>query len=113
MEACFKYIILHRNVYKTIYYRPVLLSGCKIDQEPNKKKRCCRDEVLETSDRCNKNEAELNEQVRKDLQMQLILLEYVEQRQLNWWGHLHRMNANRQVKTVWEAKMRVKRNGAD
>lgn len=32
------------------------------------------------------------------------LTDEIEKKQLGWWGHLNRMNSDRQVKSVWEAR---------
>lgn len=52
-----------------------------------------------------------NDQIREHLKVQS-LLDFIETRQVAWWGHLIRMNADRQVRRVWEAKAgEVKRRG--
>lgn len=45
-----------------------------------------------------------NIDIRKDLKIQTTL-DFIEERQLQWWGHLQRMDERRPVKTVWKAKI--------
>lgn len=47
---------------------------------------------------------------RKDLNIQPTL-EFIEERQLQWWGHLQRMKEERPVKRVCKAKIEKKRRG--
>ena len=44
-----------------------------------------------------------NTQIREDLEV-ISILDFTEQRQLCWWGHTQRMDSDRMVKQVWEAK---------
>ena len=44
-----------------------------------------------------------NTQIREDLEV-ISILDFIEQRQLCWWGHMKRMYSDRMVKQVWEAK---------
>ncbi|GJQ75716.1 hypothetical protein Trydic_g17788 [Trypoxylus dichotomus] len=44
-----------------------------------------------------------SEQIRTDLGLQPAF-EFIDQRQLNWWGHFQRMNDRRVVKKIWEAR---------
>ncbi|XP_044744507.1 uncharacterized protein LOC123306527 [Coccinella septempunctata] len=37
------------------------------------------------------------------------LQDFIEKRQLSWWGHLNRMNHERPARKVWEAKVTGKR----
>ena len=49
--------------------------------------------------------------IREELKVRPIL-EYIERRQLSWWGHLQRMKNTVQVKKVWEAKVqKTKKRG--
>ncbi|KAJ8946257.1 hypothetical protein NQ318_004626 [Aromia moschata] len=49
-----------------------------------------------------------NADIREQLQVQSVLSR-IESRQLGWFGHLIRMNNDRPVKKVWEAKRQIKR----
>lgn len=49
-----------------------------------------------------------NTQIRQDVEVPS-LMEFIEQRQLSWWGHLQRMENSRPVKQVWEAKTHKKK----
>ena len=44
-----------------------------------------------------------NTQIREDLEV-ILILDFIEQRQLCWWGHMQRMDSDRMVKQFWEAK---------
>ena len=48
-------------------------------------------------------------QIREDLGVEPIT-EFIERRQLSWWGHLQRMKVDRTVRQVWEAKVVGKRS---
>ncbi|XP_072395006.1 uncharacterized protein [Diabrotica undecimpunctata] len=45
-----------------------------------------------------------NVDIRNELKMQSTL-EFIEQRQLSWWSHLHRMQDIVPVRRVWEVKI--------
>ncbi|KAJ8951320.1 hypothetical protein NQ318_008224 [Aromia moschata] len=47
-------------------------------------------------------------EMKEQLQVQSVLSR-IENRQLGWFGHLKRMNNDRPVKKVWEAKRQIKR----
>ena len=49
-----------------------------------------------------------NEQIRNDLAVEGVE-EYVQRKQLDWWGHLNRMRDNIPVKKVWQSKTPWKR----
>ncbi|XP_031343067.1 uncharacterized protein LOC116170703 [Photinus pyralis] len=44
-----------------------------------------------------------NSDVREELGIKS-MTEFIENKQLGWWGHLQRMHNQSQVKQVWEAK---------
>ena len=41
------------------------------------------------------------------------ILDFTEQRQLCWWGHMQRMDSDRMVKQVWEVKSGGERREED
>jgi hypothetical protein len=49
-----------------------------------------------------------NTDVREDLDTEGIL-QFIEGKQLGWWGHMQRMTETRQVKRIWEARNRIRR----
>ena len=49
-----------------------------------------------------------NDDIREELEIQSIG-EFIEQRQMSWWGHLQRMKDSIPVKRIWETKMHGKR----
>ncbi|XP_072395294.1 uncharacterized protein [Diabrotica undecimpunctata] len=49
-----------------------------------------------------------NEAVREHLKVQSII-QKIEEAQLRWYGHIVRMNQERPVKKVWEARIQTKR----
>ncbi|XP_045473983.1 uncharacterized protein LOC123680234 [Harmonia axyridis] len=52
-----------------------------------------------------------NEKIREELQVES-LEEFIERRQLEWWGHLNRMEEDKLTRRIWEAKeVRKKRRG--
>ncbi|XP_045473922.1 uncharacterized protein LOC123680186 [Harmonia axyridis] len=48
-----------------------------------------------------------NEDIRGELGIKS-LERFVGERQLGWWGHLHRMEEERPIKQIWEAKVEKK-----
>lgn len=55
-----------------------------------------------------KNDRLRNEQIKHNVEVQPIL-EYMEHRELSWYGHLQRTDRNRRMKRIWFAKIRLKR----
>ncbi|XP_044760236.1 uncharacterized protein LOC123317693 [Coccinella septempunctata] len=52
-----------------------------------------------------------NESIREDLQVES-LEEFIERRQLEWWGHLNRMEEDTMTRRIWDAKdVRKRRRG--
>lgn len=49
-----------------------------------------------------------NVDIREELGTKSII-QYIEKRQLSWWGHLERMDERRPVKTIWRTRIIEKR----
>lgn len=49
-----------------------------------------------------------NVKIREELEIEPTL-DFIERRQLSWWGHLIRMNNTRPVKQIWETKIRKRK----
>ena len=49
-----------------------------------------------------------NTAIREELQTKPVL-EFIEKRQLSWWGHLVRMDDKRPVKEIWSVREAEKR----
>lgn len=45
-----------------------------------------------------------NENIKTELSLEPVQ-EYIEQRQLEWWGHLQRLNKSVLARKVWESKI--------
>lgn len=94
------------KVFKTIY-RPVLTFGCEswvLTERQKSKIQATEMKYLRRVRGVTKMDKMRNVDIRKDLEIQPIL-DYIEERQLQWWGHLQRMNEERPVKKVWKAKI--------
>ena len=99
------------KIYKTIY-RPVLTYGCETWVLSGKTRR--RIEAVEMKFLRGARGVTLRDhvrstQIREDLGVEPIT-EFIERRQLSWWGHLQRMKVDRTVRQVWEAKVVGKRS---
>ncbi|XP_023310553.1 uncharacterized protein LOC111691870 [Anoplophora glabripennis] len=98
------------NVYQAVY-KPILTYGCEtwiLTRQHKSKIQATEMKYLRRVRGVTKMDRMRSEQIRKDLGVQSVL-EFIEQRQLSWWGHLQRMNNSRQVKRIWEAKIQAKR----
>ena len=97
------------NVYKTIY-RPVLTFGCEtwnLSKAEKSRIQAVEMRYLRRVKGITKRDRIRNEIVRDELDVESIL-DFIERRQLSWWGHLQRMQDTRQVKEIWEAKQTQK-----
>ncbi|KAJ8949194.1 hypothetical protein NQ318_021687 [Aromia moschata] len=56
----------------------------------------------------NRLQRHRNEDIRRELEIQPIT-EYIEKRQLDWWGHLMRLPNNIPTRKIWEARSYGKR----
>lgn len=98
------------NVYRTVF-RPVLTFGCEtwvLTKRQKSKLQAAEMKYLRRVRGVTKIDKMRNIQIRKDLEVQSVT-DFIEQRQLSWWGHLNRMESRRPVKQVWEAKIHKKR----
>ena len=87
--------------------RPILTFGCESwVLEPQQKSRIQAAEMtyLRRVKKITRMDRVRNEVVRQELGSQSVL-DYIEQRQLAWWGHLQRMSPNRTPKQIWEARI--------
>lgn len=99
-----------KNVYKAVF-RPILTYGCEswtLTRRQKEKLQTVEMKYLRRTKGVTRMDKIRNTQIREDLNMGS-LEEFIEQRQLSWWGHLQRMGEHRQVKKVWEAKIIEKR----
>lgn len=99
------------TIFKTIY-RPILTYGCETwIMTPRTKSRL---EAAEMKYHRRVKGVTLRDHIRSTKIREEIgiesLSEYIEKRQLGWWGHIQRMNEDRMVKKIWEARMGGKRN---
>lgn len=101
------------KVYKAIY-RPILTYGCEswvLNRRQKNKIQAAEMRYLRRVRGVTKMDRIKNLEIRKDLKIQSVL-ENIEERQLGWWGHLHRMENTRQTKRIWEARItKNKRRG--
>lgn len=98
------------KVYKTIY-RPILTFGCEswvLSVQDISKIRAVEMKYLRRVKGITKRDRIRNEAIREELKIEPIE-DYIERRQLGWWGHLIRMEEDTQTRKVWETKMTGKR----
>lgn len=98
------------NVFKAIY-RPILTYGCEtwvLTQRQKSKVQAAEMRYLRRVKGVTRQDRIRNDMIREELKIQP-LLQFVERRQLGWWGHLQRMNNTIPVKKIWEAKVHDKR----
>lgn len=99
------------NVYKTIF-RPILTYGSEtwtLSNRMKKKLEATEMKYLRRVKGSTLMDKVRNTQIREELEIKPVT-EFVEKRQLSWWGHLQRMDRDRPVRQVWEARMTGKRN---
>lgn len=98
------------KVYKSIY-RPILTHGCEswvLTVKDKSKIRATEMKYLRRARGVTKLDRMRNEQIRADLKIES-MEEYIEQRQLGWWGHLQRLSNTALVKRTWESKPQGKK----
>ncbi|KAJ8947898.1 hypothetical protein NQ318_010044 [Aromia moschata] len=88
------------RIYKAVY-RPILTYGCE-SWVLNKKEKV-RIRAMEM-----KYLRKVKGDIRRELEIQPIT-EYIEKRQLEWWGHLMRLPNNTPTRKIWEARSYGKR----
>lgn len=98
------------KVFNTIY-RPVLTYGCEswnLSISQKNKIQAMEMKYLRRVLGVTKEDRIRNIQIREELGVKPVT-HFIEMRQLSWWGHIQRMNNNRQVKLVYEARPQTKR----
>lgn len=93
------------KVFKTIY-RPVLTYACEswvLTTRQKSKLQATEMKYLRRVKGVTRLDRLRNEEIRKELEINSIH-DFIEQRQLSWWGHLQRMGDRIPVKRVWEAR---------
>src|SRR3978361_2503324 len=96
------------NVYKAVY-RPVLPYGCEswvLTQRQKSRIQATEMKFLRRVRKVTRRDKMRNTKIREELGVAAIT-DFIEQRQLGWWGHLQRMSDNRPVKQVWEASIQA------
>ncbi|KAJ8935859.1 hypothetical protein NQ318_015970 [Aromia moschata] len=98
------------SVYNSIYV-PILIFGCEswvLNQKHKSMVQSMDMKYLRKVLGITRKDKIRNADIREQLQVQSVLSR-IENRQLGWFGHLIRMNNDRPVKKVWEAKRQIKR----
>uniref|UniRef100_A0A1Y1K5K2 Endonuclease-reverse transcriptase n=1 Tax=Photinus pyralis TaxID=7054 RepID=A0A1Y1K5K2_PHOPY len=93
------------KVYKSIF-RPILTYGCEgwiLDNRTKSKIQSLEMKYLRAVKGITRCDRIRNSDVREELGIKS-MTEFIENKQLGWWGHLQRMHNQSQVKQVWEAK---------
>lgn len=101
------------KVYKTIY-RPILTYGSEswvLSKRQKSTIQAAEMKYLRRVKGVTRMDKIRNERIREELEIQPIT-EFIEQRQLSWWGHVQRLKDNIPVKQIYETKTPiVKRRG--
>lgn len=98
------------KIFKTIY-RPVLTFSCEswtLNRTEKSRIQAVEMKYLRAVRGVTRMDRQRNEKIREELKIESVL-EYIEKKQLCWWGHLQRMSNKRQTKKIWEAKNAQKR----
>lgn len=98
------------NVYKAIY-RPILTYGCEswvLTKQEKSQIGAIEMKYLRKVRGVTKLDRMRNEDIRRDLEIESIE-QFIEKRQLGWWGHIQRMDNSVQVKKAWETRVQGKR----
>lgn len=98
------------KVFNTVY-RPVLTYGCESWALTNRQRSKIQAMEMKYLRRIlgkTRRDKIRNTQIREELGMKPVL-QFIEQRQLSWWGHIQRMSADRPVRQIYEARIQTKR----
>lgn len=99
------------TIFKTIF-RPILTFGSEswvLNRRLESKLQAVEMKFLRSVKGVTRMDRVRNTDIREELGTSA-LLEFIEERQLSWWGHLQRLGENRQVKKIWEARVRIRRD---
>jgi len=102
------------KVFKTIY-RPILTFGCETWTLTKKEKnriQAVEMKYLRRVRGLTVIDKVRNRKIRDELDIEPIS-DFIEKRQLSWWGHLQRMDGSRKAKQVWWRDRRREELGAD
>lgn len=98
------------TIFKTIF-RPVLTFGCEswtVTKRIESKLEATEMKYLRGTLGVTRLDRRRNEDIRQELGTTAVK-NFIEERQLGWWGHLQRLEEGRQVKRIWEARVKIKR----
>lgn len=93
------------KVYKAVY-RPILTYGCEtwvLSEREKSKVGAAEMKYLRRVKGVTRRDRIRNDDIRAELNIKSVQ-EYIEQRQLGWWGHLQRLNSTVPVKKVWKSR---------
>jgi hypothetical protein len=93
------------TIYKTIY-RPTVTYGAEnwiLNKRHQSRIQAAEMKYLRRTIGVKRTDRIRNEEIRERLKIKPIL-ESIKEKKLAWFGHLTRMDNNRQVKRVWDAK---------
>lgn len=98
------------KVYKAVY-RPTLTFSCEswaLNRRQKSRIKAVEMKYLRRVKGVTRLNKIRNESICQDLEIEP-LQDFVERRQLSWWGHLNRMNNERPAKQIWEAKIQKRK----
>ena len=93
------------TVYKTVL-RPVLTFATELwtlSRSEQSKIQAIEMKYLRRVLRITREHRIPNDQIRETLQVEPII-DYINRKKLSWFGHLTRMNKERQTRKIWEAR---------
>lgn len=99
------------SVYKTIF-RPTLTYGSEswvLTKRMKSKLEAVEMKYLRKVKGVTLRDRVRSATIREELEV-IPVTEFIEKRQLSWWGHLQRMDHNRPVRQVWESRALGKRS---
>ena len=86
-------------------YRPILTFGCEtwvLDNRQKSKIQASEMMYLRRIKGITRLDKIRNDSIREELET-VSVLEFIERRQLSWWGHMMRMDQGRSTRRIWEA----------
>ena len=98
------------NVFKAVY-RPILTFGCEswvLNQKQKNRIQAIEMKYLRRTYGVTIMDKIRSQYIRDELEVDATL-NYIERKQLAWWGHLQRMDDDRPTKQVWQAKAQKKK----
>lgn len=98
------------KIFKTIY-RPILTYGAEswvLSERQKNKIQAAEMKYLRRVKGITLKDRIRSTQIREELKVKP-MMEFIEQKQLSWWGHIQRMEEERPAKRIYETRIQNKR----